>query len=80
MSLLDSMRNRNSNTGNPIFDMFGNLQNFQQQFNQFSSQIYQQGQNPQQIVQNLLNSGRMSQDQFNKFSQIASMLTGKRQF
>lgn len=30
--------------------------------------------NPQQVVQNLLNSGRMSQLQFNQLSQIANQV------
>ena len=30
--------------------------------------------NPQQVVQNLLNSGRMSQSQFNQLSQIANQV------
>ena len=30
--------------------------------------------NPQQIVQNLLNSGQMSQADFNKYSQIAQQV------
>lgn len=65
-------------TGNPIIDMFGNYNNFQQQFSQFANQMGNS--NPQQVVQNLLNSGRMSQDQFNQFSQLANMITGRKQF
>ena len=30
--------------------------------------------NPQQVVQNLLNSGQMSQSQFNQLSQIANQV------
>lgn len=56
---------------NPIVNMFntqplpgplGNMQNMMNQFQQFRSQF--QG-NPQQQVQNLLNSGRMTPQQFN---------------
>lgn len=47
---------------------FGNMMNMMQQFNQFRSAF--QG-NPQQKVQELLNSGQMTQEQFNQLSQMA---------
>lgn len=37
-------------------------------------------QNPQQAVQNLLNSGRMSQEQFNQFQQTARQIQNMPQF
>lgn len=52
---------------------FGNMQNLIQQFNQFRSTF--RG-DPKQQVQQLLNSGRMSQDQFNKLKQMADQLQG----
>lgn len=52
---------------------FNNLQNIMQQFNQFRNSF--RG-NPQQQVQQLLNSGRMTQAQFNKLKQIADQLQG----
>ena len=67
-------------TGNPILDMFGNFNNFNQQFNQFAAQMRNANTNPQEAVQSLLNSGRMSQEQFNRFSQIANMVTAHKQF
>lgn len=48
--------------------MFGNMQNMMQQFNQFRQTF--QG-DPKQQVQQLLNSGRMSQSQFNQLKQMA---------
>ena len=51
----------------------GNLQNLMQQFNQFRSTF--QG-NPQQQVQGLLNSGRMTQAQFNQLQKMAQQLQG----
>lgn len=63
---------------NPIMQMFGNFQNFQNQFQQFKQQMGKQGGNPQQMVQELLNSGRMTQEQFNQLSAMANMLSGKR--
>lgn len=62
---------------NPLFNMFGNQQaggpfnnvnNVIEQYNQFKSNF--QG-DPKQQVQNLLNSGQMSQDQFNQLSSMA---------
>lgn len=61
---------------NPM-QMFGNMQNMMQQFNQFRNQIQQQGINPQQQVQELLRSGKMSQQQFEQLKAIASMLSGR---
>lgn len=65
--------------GNPLFNLFGNNQmggpfgnvaNMMNQFNQFKSTF--QG-NPQQKVQDLLNSGEMSQEQFNQLSSMAQL-------
>lgn len=49
-----------------------------QQFNQFRQNWLQQNPNvsPQQAVQNLLNSGKMSQQQFEKFRNIANSFSG----
>ena len=60
---------------NPM-QMFGNMQNIVQQFNQFRQQIQQQGVNPQQQVMQLLQSGKMSQQQFEQLKAMASMLSG----
>ena len=70
---------------NPLFNMFGNQQgpfnnmnNVIDQFNQFQSTF--QG-NPKQKVQELLNSGQMTQNQFNQLSNMAQMfqaLLGRR--
>ena len=65
---------------NPLFNLLGgptlpgslgNFQNFMQQFNQFR-QGYSG--NPQQDVQNLLNNGQMTQEQFNYYSQLATQI------
>ena len=65
-------------TFNPLqlFQMFGGQQQFLNQFNRFSQDFQQRGLNPQQQVQNLLNSGHMSQEQFNQFRLLANALTG----
>lgn len=73
---------------NPLFNMLGgnsqnigpfsNVQNLVGQLNQFRNGL--QG-DPKQQVQELLNSGRMSQSQYNQLSQMATqiqkMLNGK---
>jgi len=55
---------------NPLFQQFGNQtpNNLMTQFEQFRR--YFKG-NPQQIVQQLLASGQMSQAQFNQLKQMA---------
>ena len=60
--------NNNSNL-QYVMNNFGGFQQMMNQFNQFRNSL--QG-NPQQIVQGLLQSGRMSQAQFNQLSQMAS--------
>ena len=62
---------------NSILSRFGGQQNFQNQLNSYSQQCQQQGINPEQSVQQLVNSGCMTQDTFNKYAQIANMLTGR---
>ena len=61
---------------NPIQEKFGgnagpfaNIQNMVSQFDQFRSQF--QG-DPKAQVQQLLNSGQMTQEQFNQLSNLAS--------
>jgi ABC-type transporter Mla subunit MlaD len=54
----------NGNTGG-IGDIFRQANELKKQLN---------GQNPKDIVQGLLNSGQMSQDQFNQLSQQANQI------
>lgn len=62
--------------------MFQSTQNTPQQFKQnldaFIRNFQQGGQNPQQLVQQLLNQGKMTQSQFNQYRDIANQLTGLR--
>lgn len=62
-----------------IVNAFGNLQNFKNQFDSFVQNFNRTNQNitPQQMVQNMLNSGQMSQQQFNELRNIANQITGK---
>ena len=69
---------------NPLFNTFGNPQgpfsnfsNVLSEYNKFRQTL--QG-DPRQQVQDLLNSGQMSQEQFNQLSQMAQtfqMLLGR---
>lgn len=57
--------------------MFNNFMNFQNQFNMFRQQMTNQRVDPQAKVQELLNSGQMSQEQFNQLRMMANMITGR---
>lgn len=56
---------------NNVFNPFGGAMNFMNQFNQFRQGI--QG-NPQQMVQNMLQNGQMTQAQFDQLSNMASQI------
>lgn len=66
---------------NNLFNMFGGMQNFMNQFNGFRQNIQQNGVNPQQEAyrkaQSMMDNGQMSQDQYN---QILSMASSIRKF
>lgn len=71
MNPLFNILNGGMQPQNPMINMMTQLNQFRQTF---------QG-NPKQQVQQLLNSGRMSQEQFNQLSQMATqiqnMMNGK---
>ena len=51
---------------------------FISRFNQFAQQFNQQNaQSPKMVVQQLLNSGQMTQAQFNQFSMFANQIMGR---
>jgi len=64
---------------NPLFSMFGgmnsmpnnNMMNLIQQLNQFKQSF---SGDPRQQVQQLLNSGKVTQDQYNRAVQMANQL------
>lgn len=60
--------NQNQNSAPMQNGPFGNMANMMKQFQQFRANF--QG-DPKQKVQDLLNSGQMSQQQFNRLSQLA---------
>lgn len=64
---------------NPLFNQFGNNQNnpmsqFMSDFNRLRQTIS----NPKQMVESLLQSGQMSQNQFNELSQMANQIMGRK--
>lgn len=70
---------------NPLYNLFNNNQNAgpapQQnnmfaRFNQFVNQM--RGVNPQQEVQRLLQSGQMTQEQYNQIQQTMNNMFGRR--
>lgn len=58
----------------------GGMTGFQQRFNAFGQNFRQQNGNisPQQKVQQMLNNGQMSQEDFNRISHMADMIMGRR--
>lgn len=66
---------------NPLFDQFGGQQvNPMQQLVEDARKLKQTMQNPRAEVERLLQSGQMSQSQFNQFSQIAQQIVGSGAF
>lgn len=66
-SLFNSLGGGNSRLPGP----FGNIQDMMGKLNQFRQSF--QG-DPKQQVQQLLNSGKMSQNQYNQLSQMATQI------
>ena len=66
---------------NPLFSQFGGQQvNPMQQLVEDARKLKQTMHNPRAEVERLLQSGQMSQSQFNKFSQIAQQIVGSGAF
>ena len=65
---------------NPLFNQFGNnaSNNPMSQFMNEFKRIQQTIKNPKQEVENLLHSGKMSQQEFNRLSQMANQLMNKK--
>lgn len=61
--------NKFGNAGNSMPGPFGNAMNMVNKFKEFKANF--QG-DPREQVQNLLNSGQMSQEQFNQLSNMAA--------
>ena len=66
---------------NPLFSQFGSQQtNPFQQLVTDARKLRQTMQNPRAEVERLLQTGAMSQEQFNQFSQIAQQIVGSGAF
>ena len=66
---------------NPLFSQFGGQQvNPMQQLVEDARKLKQTMHNPRAEVERLLQSGQMSQSQFNQFSQIAQQIVGSGAF
>jgi len=52
--------------------------NMLQQFQTFASNFAKMQRDPRQTVQELLNSGQMTQQQYNQLSQMASQIMGRK--
>lgn len=66
---------------NPLYGQFGNQQaNPMQQLVADARKLKQTMQNPRAEVERLLQTGQMSQSQFNQFSQIAQQIIGSGAF
>ena len=65
---------------NPLFNQFGGQQNnngFPDFMNDFR-RLQQTVKNPRQEVERLLNTGAMSQQDFNRFGQMANQMLGRK--
>lgn len=65
----NNLYNQLNNNSNNQYPLFNNLQNIINEFNNFKNSF--QG-DPQQVVQQLLQTGKMSQQDFNKLYSMAS--------
>lgn len=61
------------NPSNPLMNAFGGYQNFMNGINQFAQSLQQ---DPRTTAQQLMNSGRMSQQQFEQYRQMANSILG----
>ena len=64
---------------NPLFDQFGGQQQTNNGFPNFMAdlqRLQQTVKNPRQEVERLLQSGAMSQQDFNRFGQMANQIMG----
>lgn len=61
-----------------INKLFGNQSNLEQQLHNAKNNMAMNNQNPQAMVQQMLDSGKMSQDQFNKCREVVNSILGTR--
>lgn len=66
---------------NPLFGQFGGQQTANNGFSNFMSEfqrLQQTVKNPRQEVERLLNTGAMSQQDFNRLGQMANQMLGRK--
>lgn len=63
---------------NTVVNQFGGPQQFQQAMNAAQNMMQQTNMTPQQIVQNKLQSGELSQEAYNNAIQRANSIFGRR--
>ena len=64
---------------NPLFGQFGgNQNNPMSQFMGEFKRLRQTVANPRKVVEDLLQSGKMTQQQFNQLSQMANQMMGRK--
>lgn len=70
---------------NPLYKSFQEKQaanrppaNLNEMLQNFASQYIPQGMSAEQMVRQLVQSGRMTQDQFSQFASVADAWTGKK--
>lgn len=71
------MYNQNSQPTNPIVNAFGSMEKFRQQYDALSANLSQNGMTPEAAVNQLLNSGKMTQEQFVYLSRMANQILGR---
>lgn len=68
----------NFNPQNPMFGQMGGFNNFINQFNNFQQMFNQNARmSPQQIIQQKIQNGEITQQQFEQMAQIANNLMGR---
>ena len=65
-------------TGNPVINFLGNMPGGQNALASVQQLMQQTHQSPEQIVKGMLQSGQISQDQFNRAVQMTNTITGKK--
>lgn len=64
-----------------FLSFFGGQNGFSQKLSAFGQQFNMQNKcTPEQKVQQMLQSGQMTQEQFDQYSEIATKITGRRPF
>lgn len=57
---------------------FGSIEQFKQEYDQLSANLSQNGISPEAYVNQLINSGQMTQEQFIQFSRMADQILGRK--